>query len=345
MRIVHIHLSEEFAGSEQYAASLAAEQARAGDAVMLIVRRGTVDTRWIVEAHPAQVVFLPTWVPSVLETFAIAHLLKGFGPDVVHTHLGRANIKGGKAARKLKCPWVATLHLRYKKKEMEKANGLICIAGWQQQEVWEGGFTGKSTVVWNWLARTAQNQSEKNFRGMHKVPQGAMVLGSVGRLHRQKGFDVLIRAFRKAFEDKDNVYLMIAGRGNEHLHLQGLAGPDKRIIFLGYQEDMPAVYNSFNAYVSASVYEPFGLTILEAMSHKLPIICTETAGPREFLSNHSKVEWVRPHDETAMTEALMKAFTQFRKNQLQPIDYDMTRFEPTRAVAQIKSFYQTLVKA
>lgn len=339
MKIAHIHLSDEFAGSEQYAASLAATQAKAGQDVCVVVRDGPHAPRWRTEAEPAAVLVVPGWVPSLLESWVILRLLRGFGPEIVHAHLGGANFKGGAVAHSLGVPWVATVHLRYKAKEMAKASGLICIAKWQEQDVEMEGYKGKVATVWNWLPHMPV-PGEASLRKKLNIPAESFVVGSAGRLHRQKGMDVLIQAFRQAFFDDEDVRLLIAGQGEERLRLQGFAGNDRRIVFGGYMSKMDAFYQTCDVYVSASRYEPFGLTLVEAMAHQLPLVCTETEGPKEFLASQTEVTWVKNRDVAALAEALYASYTQGRRR----VTYDMAPFAPERAAQEIETFYTTVLK-
>ena len=139
MNILHVILTKEFAGSERYAAQLAAMQAKAGHGVRLVIKGGdeAYVRRMVAEAAPAPVVTIPGWLPSLFDSFAIRGVVNGFAPDIVHSHLGRAAKRAGRAVagaakrremEKLKpLKQVATLHLDWRK-DYALCDGIICIA-------------------------------------------------------------------------------------------------------------------------------------------------------------------------------------------------------------------------
>ncbi len=351
MKIFHASLTREFAGSEMYCASLASGQATQGDDVRVAVRgmRGESDkariARWRKECGEASVLVVPWWIPGCLESWALGHMMKGFEADVVHTHLGAADKKAGKAARKKKIPWVTSVHLRWKP-EMAKANGVICIAAWQKGEIIASKYMGALRVVWNWVPkqRTASSAGVQALRDEWGATDKTIVFGSVGRLHGKKGMDVLIKAFRQLFplEAKDDVRLVIVGAGEERMKLEIMSGGDKRIILAGYQPETSGFYEAFDTYVSAARYEPFGLTILEAMSHGCQLVCTRTEGPSEFLheaSGKGQVVWAERGNIDSLAAALKMAHVQGRSH----ITYDLRPFALERALREIGEVYEEVV--
>jgi glycosyltransferase involved in cell wall biosynthesis len=327
MRVLHAHLSQDFAGSERYAASLAAAQFKAGHAVRLVVRDTPHVPRWRAESGGADVLVLPRWAVGPLAGWVMRRLVVGFAPDVLHSHLGGASRLLAKVAQRVKRPHVATLHLRFKPKEHADCAAVIAIADWQRAEI-PASFGGRVATVWNWVPE-----------GMHqKRPRrsGELVFGSVGRLHPNKGMDVLIEAFRAAFGADERVRLVLIGEGAQRERLRELASDDPRIGLLGYKTNLKMEYAQLDVYVSASRFEPFGLTILEAMAAELPLVCTLTDGPRDFLKNQPvPVWWAEPDDVASLTRALRAAYDDGR----QTARWEMSPFDSARAVREIETVY------
>ncbi len=346
MRILHACLTTEFSGPEMYCASLARAQAQQGEEVRVVVRTSAFVPRWREETGKAITIALPTWLPKYFETFAIRHLIKGFEPDVVHTHSSLADKKAGRAARMRKVPWVTTVH-RWKPENMLASSAAVCIAGWQRKEVLASGYQGVLRTVWNWLPmqKPASNESIEALRATWHASAKTVVFGSVGRLHGQKGMDILVKAFQMAYPDPEaDVRLVIVGEGADRPKLESLKGPDRRIILAGYVPEIAAYYEAFDAYVSASRYEPFGLTILEAMSHGCQLVCTRTEGPAEFLaepSSRGQVIWAERGNVESLAAALPMAQVQGREH----ITYNLQPFSVNRALREITDIYEELVKA
>jgi glycosyltransferase involved in cell wall biosynthesis len=273
---------------------------------------------------------IPGWAVGPLGKWVAKHYAKGFAPAVLHSHLGRAHKLGNWLRGKLKIPHVVTMHLRYKAREHAAADARIAIAGWQLAEVPQA-LHATTRVVWN----SAPLPENPAARPRH---EGPFVFGSVGRLHPHKGMITLVKAFQHAFPGNLDVRLIIIGDGPEGATLHQMAQTDPRLQLRG---NVPAAphYAQFDAYVSAAQYEPFGLTILEAMSHHLPIVCTRTQGPTEFLAAqpHQPV-WAEPKDVYSLAAALRVCHAEGRRQ----VAWDMAPFEPARAAAHIVVVYQEL---
>lgn len=346
MKILHSCLTYDYLGPEMYCSSLAAAQARHNHDVRVVVRESRFLARWKRETEGALVVALPKWLPTFFERWAIQNIMKGFEPDVVHTHLGRADQKAGYAARKFNVPQVSTMHLRWKE-DMRNADAVICVANWQKADVAGAKFKGRNRVVWNWLPRQAVASSDqvKTLRDKWGCTDKTFVFGTVGHLNANKGFDLLINSFRAAYPDMDtDVRLIIVGEGAERAKLKAIAGGDSRIIFAGYQQETAAFYEAYDAFVSASRYEPFGLTILEAMAHGCQLVCTRTEGPMEFLqeiSGKGQVQWADRGSMESLTKALKAVYAQGRQH----ITYDLKPFTVERALREIGEVYDEVLQS
>lgn len=337
MNILHLHLSREFAGSERYAASVASAQAKQGHSVRVVVRCSPHVARWRAESAPADVLVLPNWAIGMLKQWVIKKFAAGAGAQVIHSHLGGAHRASAKVARTLAIPHVGTLHLRYKAKEHSVCNGLIAIAAWQTKEV-PYTYKGMMNTIWNGLpplpAPTPEQTAyiKKAWGGGQQV----FTFVSVGRLHPQKGMETLITAFKSAFPSQEGVRLVIVGEGPQRPALEEAIAGDSRIILMGYQTELQNVYAAADAYVSASRHEPFGLTILEAMAVQLPLVCTRTEGPQEYLASQPhQPHWAAIGDTASMAQALHKCLSQNAK----PVKWDMSPFAMSHVAEKIVAFY------
>lgn len=330
MRILHVILSTDFAGSEAHCCWLAAEQARAGHHVAVLVRHGAPAyvARIRREAAPAQVLLATRWLTGALESFACLAAARRFRPDIIHAHLGRAAQRAMRPRASV--PLVATLHIDWRRQYL-RCDGVICIASWQKEAI-PSSFKGRVEVIWNSVpARPAASPAQRRTDGVDVL--------SVGRLIPNKGMDVLIRAFLEAFPKRDEpVTLTIAGDGPEHSALRTLAAGDPRIRILGHVDDLGPLYAQAHVYVSAARIEPFGLTILEAMQAGCQLVCTRTLGPVEFLAKQEPA-WVAIDDVSGLAAALRAHATA----PVAPRAWDMSEFEPRHAAARIEAFYAACI--
>ena len=130
----------------------------------------------------------------------------------------------------------------------------------------------------------AAGDSAAQRRGDLDTPEEAPLLLALGRLHRNKAFDVLLEALAGLPE----CYLWLAGEGPEESRLRGQAeslGVAGRVRFLGWREDTAALYKAADLFVCSSRHEPLGNVIIEAWSHGLPVVAARAAGPEELIAD------------------------------------------------------------
>lgn len=112
---------------------------------------------------------------------------------------------------------------------------------------------------------------------------------SVARLHPNKGFDLLLKAFSIVLETYPNISLAIGGDGPEKARLIGLAEKlevQKNIIFLGEleREQVKCLMHESRFYILSSHVETFGVVVIEALSQGTPVVATKCGGPESILT-------------------------------------------------------------
>jgi glycosyltransferase involved in cell wall biosynthesis len=115
-----------------------------------------------------------------------------------------------------------------------------------------------------------------------------IIVTSVGRLHEQKGYDILLRAIPDVVQVFQNVVFLIVGDGRmkEELNLlhQSL-GLDNVVYFLGIREDIPEILAVSDLFVLPSRWEGFPNALLEAMSAGLATVATAIDGSKELIED------------------------------------------------------------
>jgi glycosyltransferase involved in cell wall biosynthesis len=101
----------------------------------------------------------------------------------------------------------------------------------------------------------------------------------VGRTDLSKGIDIIVNAFKEIHEDI--AILHIVGTGEYDGYIKNAM--KNNIIYHGFQKDTAYYYNSFDIFISLPIFEAFGLTILEAMNHSMPIITTKAGAIPEIV--------------------------------------------------------------
>jgi len=330
MRILHAAFSDRVSGSSRYVCDLAQRQLQAGHAVGVALPAPGAGVT-IYDSLPANVEIMSTLVsPGFI---GLSRAIGAFKPDVLHFHDGR----GPRAVRWIpgRPASVATLHLGYKK-AMASADGLIRIAEWQEVDA----YRGLVTTVRNWRTASAQIpvESARMLRESIGAGPGTFLVGCVGRHHPTKGADILLDAFRQVAGP--DAMLAFVGDGVERAALEARAAGDPRIHFLGVRLDVDAWYAAFDAFVTPSYSEHSPLVVLEAMDAGLPIAAAANLGSAEMLDGQP-ARLFPPGD----VEALAGVLQEWVVNPPPRVDYDMSRFDPDRAVSAIERFYRQAIVA
>lgn len=112
---------------------------------------------------------------------------------------------------------------------------------------------------------------------------------AIGRLEYEKGYDILINAWKLLTETFPDWILDIYGEGNEHLELQKLIdsiGLTDNITLKGNTDNVPKVLSDASILVSSSRNESFGLVLIEAFSCGVPVVSFDCPhGPAEIISD------------------------------------------------------------
>jgi glycosyltransferase involved in cell wall biosynthesis len=114
------------------------------------------------------------------------------------------------------------------------------------------------------------------------------VIGALGRLHRNKGFDVLLEALAsEALADRP-WRLVIAGAGSERAALDDIVsrrGLRPRVEFVGWISDRATFFASIDMLCVPSRVEPFGLVLIEGLAHGVPCVASRACGAAATLAD------------------------------------------------------------
>jgi glycosyltransferase involved in cell wall biosynthesis len=135
------------------------------------------------------------------------------------------------------------------------------------------------------------------------LPNSVRIVLALGRLHRNKGFDLLVRALPAL----PGVHAVIAGEGPERAALLTLAGREgvaDRVHLLGWRGDTAALLAAADLLVCPSRHEPLGNVVIEAWSARRPVVAAAADGPRELISPGSDGILVTPEDPKTLARAI-----------------------------------------
>jgi len=149
-----------------------------------------------------------------------------------------------------------------------------------------------------------------NARRKLGIPYEAYVVGSVGRLAQQKGYDVLVAAAAEVAKTDPEVRFVIVGDGTEAQALRqqvdelGLA---EQVILTGRRSDVETLLAGMDLFACSSRWEGLSTVLMEAMAAGLPIVATDIPGNRELLRDGENAWLVPVEDPRALAMALLAA--------------------------------------
>ncbi len=161
-------------------------------------------------------------------------------------------------------------------------------------------------------------------------PPAPIIIGTMGRFVKKKGFDVFIYALAHLKEQGVDFKAVIGGGGEEEDNLKKLAaelglskaadcgGDSQRTIngqipttndlltFLGWVENKQQFFDNIDIFVLPSLHEPFGIILLEAFAHGKPVVVADSEGPSEIAENNIDAIIVKKGDYKALAEGIVK---------------------------------------
>jgi len=172
---------------------------------------------------------------------------------------------------------------------------------------------------------------------------------SVGTVQPRKNYSGAIRALSRIRDQGIDLHYAVAGgpgwlEDEMYRSIRETAMED-RVHILGFvpDEDLPALYSGARALLAVSLYEGFGLPVLEAMACGTPVITSNLSSLPEVAGDAGIL--VNPLDNEAISDAIMKTLTDAAlRQQLVAAGFErVKRFSWASAASQLKSIYDAML--
>ncbi len=138
------------------------------------------------------------------------------------------------------------------------------------------------------------------------------VIGSMGRFVAKKGFATYIEALALLRTRGVPFRAVLGGDGDGAAEIDALIARHQlgdQLQRIGWVKDKTAFFDSIDLFALPSLHEPFGIVLIEAMSHSVPTLSTDAEGPSEILRPGENGLLVPKHNPAAMAEALAQLLT------------------------------------
>ena len=191
---------------------------------------------------------------------------------------------------------------------------------------------------------------EGSFKKKFSIVEDEKMILYLGRIHRIKGLDVLVKAFSNIVEKLDDVKLVIVGPDDGYLsELEALIKALKiehNVLILGplYDRDKLEAYVDADVYVLPSRYETFPMAVLEAVACGTPALLTENCGIAEYFRD--KVGLVVKPDSNHLSEALLEMLLNQKKRSIfrENCKTVIEKFNISKTVSVLERVYEEIVK-
>lgn len=174
----------------------------------------------------------------------------------------------------------------------------------------------------------------------------AVTIGTISRLTQQKDIPTLLRGFALAFnsDHRHDAQLLVVGEGVLRLELEALAnelGVYKKVFWAGKQQDVHSYLNLMDVFVLSSRYEGFGLVLLEALDHALPIVASNNSAIPEVLGREHPLLF-NTGDAKDLSLKLQQATKQIAFSSYKYKER-LERFHPSIMENQIRTIYHSIL--
>jgi 1,4-alpha-glucan branching enzyme len=153
---------------------------------------------------------------------------------------------------------------------------------------------------------------------------GSEIILYLGRVNLTKGIHILLDAFAKVVSLNPNSRLVIAGPASSQMEVDygkslvektKRLGIEDKVIFTGRltEEEKLAALESCDVFVLPSLYEPYGLVLLEAAAHGKPLISTRTDGPLDVVEEDLNGYLVPPGDSSTLADRIVTVLSDSTK--------------------------------
>jgi glycosyltransferase involved in cell wall biosynthesis len=244
--------------------------------------------------------------------------------DVVHCHSSKAGILGRAAALVTGRPWVVyTPHCFsftagfgrfvggfYKSLEFlagRVTDRLIAVSPHEHDVAVKSGaaLPHQVATIVNGLDddELAARAASSSLRRELGLPEGAPVVGSIGRLGRQKGYDVFLRAAALVRRARPDARFLLVGKGPYESALRALARElklDDAFVFAGERDDVLEIFPLIDVFVLSSRWEAMPYSLLEAMGAGRAIVLTRVAGLESVVENGRAGVIIPPEDPSVL---------------------------------------------
>lgn len=372
INVLHIIERLEFGGAETLLLTFAKSVDRDKFNVIFccLDEKGSIATMIARKGFKVVCLKAPRYIYSYKKVFRLAKLIRKEKIDIVHTHLHKANYIGRLIAYLTRVKIICKsehgysgdyrqqniiVMPEYMKKNMlldHITDAIIYVSEAQLRNSGNRVAPDRKHVIHNGV--DAERFELRDDRGITRERLGLsdkdIVMGVVANLHTYKGHIYLLRALKELLLSYPSAKLLVIGKGPEEPTLKSAAeelGVEGNIIFLGCREDIPELIRCLDIMVLPSLFESFGIVLIEALCSKVPVIATNVGGIPEIVKDGETGILVPSQDPKALLNAMLSLIENpevARKMSKRGREVALSKFSGQRHARDMERLYSSLVE-
>jgi len=310
---LHIIGGRKLGGAERFFVRLVNALARHGHAVEVVtVAGGEIDAAVDPQITRHHAPLAGVW--DIWSRLRIGRIVRKRTPAIVQTYMGRATrlthlpANGG------------SVHVA-------RLGGYYDLKGYRHAHAWIGNTRGicdylmreglppeRVFHIGNFVDAAPRLAPEtlNELRRKWLIPEEALIILGLGRLHPNKGFSDLLQAFSRLPTTLHGrpLHLVMAGDGPLRSELKDESrqlGMEKRVTWVGWQYDPSPWYQLADVFACSSRHEPLGNVILEAWANSALVVSTAAEGPMELATPGEDALLAPLSDPAGLADSLLQA--------------------------------------
>jgi glycosyltransferase involved in cell wall biosynthesis len=308
--------------------------------------------------------------------FKLKNILQEIQPDIIHTHMLKADFYGRIAAKQTRVPLiVSTCHIdstTHNKSIPGKRNifdyidnfvidysdsKIIAVSNKVRNYLIKRkkNVDKKVEVIYNGIDTGMQNyiltkEEQKNFRKELGIKKDDFLICFSGRLEEQKGHKFFLDTAKDLLKERKNVKIILLGEGSLRDEIEKLIADNSledSVKLLGFRQDSEKFYEISNLIVLPSLWEGFGIVITEAMIKKKIVLASDVGGITEIISDNETGFLFESNNKEKLLEKLIYVID--NKNNLDNIRTNAfklvnEKFDIKNTADKYKEFYNKFLK-
>ena len=363
-QVIHVITTISRGGAENQLIILTREQVKAGRKPVVIYLKDAPELLEEFEDAGVEVICFCSYLSFTRQVFWLKKYLKD-KEVIIHAHLPRAEILVALASRKNR--FFVTRHNAERffpaapkfissfmsRLVTKRATKIIAISHEVARFLTKNREVSKETnveiVYYGYDSNIKSKNSKKiDFRKELNIMENEIMVGTVGRIVKQKDYPTLLRSFAQFQNLNNKVKLVIVGEGILRKEMEILSQElriTEKVVWYGKTSRIFDFMNSIDLFVLTSVYEGFGLVLLEAMAAKVPIVTTKISAIPEVMGNKYKylAEAGNASDFAVKMNSISSLGSVNRKKLKFYYEKRLKKFAPSSMSLQIENIYNEVL--